>query len=56
MLGLDSVSLPFIQDNLSKLPVLASLLESGTLCELRSPAAYLADSVWPTFASGKTAR
>ena len=54
MLGLNSVSLPFIQDNLSKLPVLASLLQSGTLCKLRSPAAYFSDSVWPTFASGKT--
>ena len=54
MLGLDAVSLPFIQDNLSKLPVLASLLQSGTLRKLGSPATYFSDSIWPTFASGKT--
>ena len=53
MLGLDSASLPFIQDNLSKLPVFASLLRSGTLRKLRSPADFFAASVWPTFLSGK---
>ncbi|MEP7129885.1 MAG: alkaline phosphatase family protein [Sphingomicrobium sp.] len=54
MIGLDAVSMPFIQDNLSKLPVFASLLQTGTLRKLQSPAAYFSDSIWPTFASGKT--
>ncbi|MEO8454595.1 MAG: alkaline phosphatase family protein [Sphingomicrobium sp.] len=54
MLGLDAVSLPFIVENRRKLPAFASLLENGTLRDLRSPAAYFADSIWPTFASGKT--
>src|SRR6476646_6443344 len=53
MLGLDSVSLPFIQENRRKLPALAALLESGTLRELESPAEHLSASVWPTFSSGK---
>jgi predicted AlkP superfamily phosphohydrolase/phosphomutase len=53
MLGLDSVSLPFIQENRPKLPVLVSLLESGTLRELETPAEYLAASVWPSFSTGK---
>ncbi|MEA3058121.1 MAG: hypothetical protein QOF34_936 [Sphingomonadales bacterium] len=54
MLGLDSVSLPFIVEHRRQLPFLASLLESGTLRDLRSPAVYFSDSIWPTFASGKT--
>ena len=29
MLGLDAVSLPFIKENLGRLPVIASLLKSG---------------------------
>src|SRR5438105_7682229 len=53
MLGLDAVSLPFIRDCARKLPVLASLLESGVLRELQSPAVHLSASVWPTFSSGK---
>jgi predicted AlkP superfamily phosphohydrolase/phosphomutase len=53
MLGLDSVSLPFIQENRRKLPVLASLLENGTVRELETPAGHLAASVWPTFSTGK---
>src|SRR3982751_1783212 len=53
MLGLDSVSLPFIQENRQKLPVLASLLESGTLRKLGTSAAHLSASVWPTFSTGK---
>src|SRR3954454_10114208 len=53
MLGLDAASLPFIRDNLDELPVLASLLGSGALRELRSPGGLLPDSVWPTFSSGK---
>jgi len=53
MLGLDSVSLPFIQENRQKLPVLASLLESGTLRELETSAGHLSASVWPTFSTGK---
>ena len=35
------------------MPVLVSLLESGTLRELETPAEYLAASVWPTFSTGK---
>src|SRR5207302_752118 len=53
MLGLDAVSLPFIRDCARKLPVLASLLESGVLRELQSPAVHLSASVWATFSSGK---
>ena len=52
MLGLDSASLPFIQANIERLPFLSSLIEEGTLADLRSPAAYLSASVWPTFYSG----
>lgn len=54
MLGLDAVSLPFIRENLDRLPVIASLLKSGTVSELQSPATHLAASVWPTFLTGKT--
>lgn len=53
MLGLDAVSLPFIREHLDRLPVIASLLESGKVSELRSPASNLAASVWPTFLTGK---
>ena len=53
MLGLDSVSLPFILENRDKLPTLACLLNEGVLRELKSPASYLSASVWPTFSSGK---
>ena len=53
MLGLDSISLPFIQENLKTLPTLGSLLETGTLHHLKSPAAHLSASVWPTFLTGK---
>lgn len=53
MLGLDAVSLPFIQDHLDRLPVLASLLEQGTLQHLQSSATFLAASVWPTFYTGR---
>lgn len=53
MLGLDAASLPFIRDNVSELPVLASLLENGTLRELETTAVHLSASVWPTFSTGK---
>lgn len=53
MVGLDAVSLPFIRDNLRKMPCFASLLENGALRDLQSPAAYLQASVWPTFLTGK---
>ena len=53
MLGLDAVSLPFIRENLDRLPVIASLLENGTVSELHSPASHLAASVWPTFLTGR---
>ena len=52
MLGLDAASLPFIRANTDRLPFLASLLDEGTLADLRSPATYLSASVWPTFYSG----
>ena len=52
MLGLDAVSLPFILDNRVRLPTLASLLDTGMLRELRSSAAILSASVWPTFSTG----
>ncbi len=53
MLGVDAVSLPFIRDNLDRLPCLASLLATGVCRELESSAAYLNASVWPTFLSGR---
>jgi predicted AlkP superfamily phosphohydrolase/phosphomutase len=53
MLGLDAASLPFIRENLARLPVLASLLDSGKLHMLHSPAEYLSASVWPTFSTGR---
>jgi predicted AlkP superfamily phosphohydrolase/phosphomutase len=53
MLGLDAASLPFIRENVDRLPVLASLLESGALRELQSCATYLSASVWPTFSTGR---
>src|SRR5207249_457068 len=53
MLGLDAASLPFIQGNRRKLPVLTSLLEEGTLRQLESPALHLSASVWPTFTTGR---
>lgn len=52
MIGLDAVSLPFILDNIGKLPTLASLLERGELRKLETPARFLSASVWPTFSSG----
>ena len=52
MLGLDAVSLPFILDNRDRLPTLAALLDTGMLRELRSSAASLSASVWPTFSTG----
>src|SRR5438876_5893070 len=54
MLGLDAASLAFIRDNLPRLPVLASLLDTGTLRELETPAVHLSASVWPTFSTGKS--
>lgn len=53
MLGLDAVSLPFIQENLDRLPVVESLLKQGSLQKLASSASILAASVWPTFYTGK---
>lgn len=53
MLGLDAASLPFIQENLHRLPFFARLLAEGNLRELESSASYLTASVWPTFLSGK---
>ncbi len=52
MLGLDSISLPFVEENIRTLPTLASLLEQGTVRHLSSPATFLSASVWPTFLSG----
>ena len=53
MLGLDAVSLPFIQDNLDRLPALKGLLKDGELRHLRSSATFLSASVWPTFYTGR---
>jgi predicted AlkP superfamily phosphohydrolase/phosphomutase len=53
MLGVDSISLTFIQENLQTLPMFASLLEKGMLRHLGSPATHLSASVWPTFLTGK---
>lgn len=53
MLGLDAASLPFVRDNLPRLPCIARLLAEGHLRELASSASFLTASVWPTFLSGQ---
>src|SRR4051812_48161486 len=53
MLGLDSVSLPFVQENRRRLPALAALLESGMLRERGGPAENLSKSVWPFSSTAK---
>ena len=53
MLGLDAVSLPFIEENRGKLPTFAALHKEGMLRALESPAVHLSASVWPTFSSGR---
>lgn len=53
MLGLDSASLPFIRDNLDRLPFMAALLQNGALRNLQSTAGHFSASVWPTFLTGK---
>jgi hypothetical protein len=53
MLELDSVSLPFIRQNLEHLPTMKRLLDQGQLVETGSTADIASASVWPTFASGK---
>lgn len=53
MIGLDAMSLPFIEANAPTLPVLTSLLKKGMLRHLSSPASHLSASVWPTFLTGK---
>jgi predicted AlkP superfamily phosphohydrolase/phosphomutase len=54
MLGLDALSLPFLQAHLEKLPTFKGLFSSGTLIQLESTAKYFSASPWPTFASGKS--
>jgi len=54
MLGLDSISLPFIRENLDKLPAFASLLAHGAARPLESTGTYMSASVWPTFATGRS--
>ena len=53
MLGLDAVSLPFVQENRRSFPNLSALLDGGMLRELGSSARHLSASVWPTFSTGK---
>ena len=53
MLGIDSMSMPFAQEHLDRLPTLSRLLDRGKLIPLKTPATYLSAAVWPTFSSGK---
>ena len=53
MLGLDAISLPFIRDNLGRLPTFARLLERSAVRSLQTPGTYMSASVWPTFSTGK---
>jgi predicted AlkP superfamily phosphohydrolase/phosphomutase len=52
MIGMDAAELSFIQENLSALPALRRLLETGTLHRLGSTAGVFPGSVWPTMYSG----
>lgn len=52
MIGLDTLSLPFVRDNLASLPVLARLINSNRLVETESSARLASASVWPSFGSG----
>ena len=54
MLGLDALSLPFLQAHLEELPTFRDLFSEGTLIQLESTAKYFSASPWPTFASGKS--
>src|SRR5450432_3375244 len=53
MLGLDAMSLPFLQAHIDQLPALKSLLMHGVTATPESSAAYFPGSPWASFASGK---
>ena len=52
MLGLDSLSLPFVRSHLDRLPVFNRLIERGSLCQLGSSADFASESVWASFCLG----
>ena len=52
LLALDSTPLEFLQDNISALPNIRSLLQSGQLLQPKSPANRFSAAPWQTFASG----
>ncbi len=54
LVALDATPLAWLQDNLSALPNIRSLIENGHLCETNSPAALISACPWQTFASGLT--
>jgi predicted AlkP superfamily phosphohydrolase/phosphomutase len=54
LVALDATPLTWLRDNLSALPNIRSLIESGQLYEPYSPATRLSACPWQTFASGLT--
>jgi hypothetical protein len=52
MIGLDAAELSFIQQNLTSLPTVRRIFETGSLHRLGSTAGVFPGSVWPTFYSG----
>ena len=54
LVALDATPLAWLRDNLCALPNMRSLIESGQLCEPKSPSARFSACPWQTFASGLT--
>ncbi len=52
MIGIDAMSLPFVEANRDRLPVFSGLLQEGTLRALSTPGEHASASVWQTFAAG----
>jgi len=52
LLALDATPLKFLQDNISALPNIRSLLQSGHLLEPKTPADRFSAATWQTFGSG----
>jgi predicted AlkP superfamily phosphohydrolase/phosphomutase len=54
MLGLDALSLPFLQAHLQELPTFKGLFAKGILIQPESTARHFSASPWATFASGQS--
>ena len=52
LLALDSTPLSLLQENVSALPNIRALLETGLHVETKSPANLVSAGTWQTFASG----